>query len=142
MRAFVKLAEYESPATNVRNAASVAVWTANRVIRFARGAVVEQKGRARVLFEVPFAAVPSTTALCHALSALSVACRLFGGELPSLGDEETARRFLAVRGVDFYEASRSSVESDITRKTARRQNDGRSNRSESQRCVEAEDGNH
>ena len=51
-------------------------------------------GRFEVIFESP----PTPGVLRHALSALSVACRLCGREAKALEAEGLAREYLSVRG--------------------------------------------
>ena len=62
-------------------------------------AVAEKHGESFVLrCEAPLSETPPSPELVHALSALSVACRLCGKEVSHLTDKKIAEGYLAVRG--------------------------------------------
>ena len=97
-RVLARLSGYESISEGSRHAVATFMLSANAFIRFARGGIEVGEDGTYPFFEVRFSEVPSTAALDHALSALSVACSLCGGELQALADEGVARNFLRVRG--------------------------------------------
>jgi hypothetical protein len=84
-----------SPLT--QQALGVLLLSANGAVRLARAAVKADSKQAAT-FEVAFGALPSASELDLALSALSVACRLFGREAKALEDENVARRYLELQG--------------------------------------------
>jgi hypothetical protein len=83
----------------VRNAVAVLLLTLNGVLRFARAAGEEQNGQVAAHLEALLPHLPSAEELGHALSAISVGCRLCGREVEVLqNDLLIAREYLAVRG--------------------------------------------
>jgi len=83
----------------VRNSIAVLLLTLNGVLRFARAAGDEQKGQVAAHLEALLPHFPFAEELGHALSAISVGCRLCGREVEVLqNDLVIAREYLAVRG--------------------------------------------
>jgi hypothetical protein len=71
------------------------------MVRLARATAEERAGRTAVRFEVVFVSPPCAAEMAHALSALSVACRLCGREAKVLQqDEGAAEEYLALRRMD------------------------------------------
>src|SRR5262249_11169728 len=95
--AAVELTAHETIPSPCRQALGVFLLGASGAFRFARAAVGDGGGLAARL-EVVLDGSPTATELAHALSALSVACRLCAREVRALEDEGVAREFLAVRG--------------------------------------------
>jgi hypothetical protein len=74
---------------------------ASGVVRMAR-AVVKEEGEgesAAAGFEALFQTRPSAAELCHALSALAVACGLCGQATLAMQDEFVAENYLAAQGL-------------------------------------------
>lgn len=67
------------------------------VVRLTRAAIRETGGQATALFEVLFPTMPCAVELGHALSALSLSCRLCGREVAAMQDERVARNYLAAQ---------------------------------------------
>jgi hypothetical protein len=93
----VELARDEPFSEWSRRAVGLMLLRACGVVRFARAAVKERSERATALFEVVFPSLPGVVELNHALSALSVACRLCGREVRAMQDERIARNYLAAQ---------------------------------------------
>ena len=67
-------------------------------IRMVRPVVAQDSAKGIVIgLEVGFAESPGKTELRHALGALSIACRQFGGEVRPLTDQRIARQFLKMQ---------------------------------------------
>jgi len=97
VRLAVEIGGGKAVAPLARQALGVLLLSANRAVRLARSAV-EAGGATEAVFEVPFGTPPSAAELDLALSALSVACRLFDREARALEDENVARRYLELQG--------------------------------------------
>jgi len=78
-------------------ALAVFLLTANGQVRFARAGIQRSKDNTTALFEIRFSGPPSEALMETALSALAVACGMFGRELAVLSDDSVARRYLAAR---------------------------------------------
>jgi len=95
----VDVADCESMKARSRNALGLMLLTASGIVRMVRAAAGASGDRQMARLEVIAGPAPTATELVHALSALSVACRLCGAEARALqGDEEVARRYLSSRG--------------------------------------------
>jgi len=81
-------------ATASRCAVDVLLLSACRVVRMARAVA----GPAEYCWEITLADPPDALGLDHALSSLSVACRMSAREINVLQDEAIAQRYLTVRG--------------------------------------------
>jgi hypothetical protein len=72
---------------------------ASGVVRMARAVVKEEGEGAGAGFEALFQTRPSAAELCHALSALAVACGLCGQATLAMRDEFVAGNYLAAQGL-------------------------------------------
>jgi hypothetical protein len=97
VRVFVELARDESFGEWSRRALSAMLLRASGLVRFARAAISEDGGQEAALFEVMFQSLPSVVELSHALSALSIACRLCGREVTMLRDERIAKNYVSAQ---------------------------------------------
>lgn len=99
----VELAACESLSLSqlCRQALGALLLIACGMVRLARATAEEREGRTAVRFEVVFVSPPCAAEMAHALSALSVACRLCGREAKVLQqDEGAAEEYLALRRMD------------------------------------------
>lgn len=94
----VELASCSRPSEATRLALGLMLLTASGMVRMARAAAEAVEGRTATRFEAVLHHTPAPGELAHALSALSVACRLCGREARTLQDETVAQRYLSVRG--------------------------------------------
>lgn len=95
---FVELARDESFGEWSRRAMGAMLLRASGIVRFTRAALSETDGHAAALFETMFPTMPCAVELDHALSALSIACRLCGHEVAAMKDEAVARNYVAAQG--------------------------------------------
>lgn len=93
----VELARDETFSEWSRRAVGLMLLRACGVVRFARASVRERSEQVTALFEVVFPTLPAVVELNHALSALSIACRLCGREVAAMQDERVARNYLAAQ---------------------------------------------
>lgn len=93
----VELARAESFGEWSQRAMGEMLLRANSVVRFTRAAILEDEGQAAAVFEATFPTTPSAVELSHALSALSVACRLCGHELAAMQEESIAKHYVAAQ---------------------------------------------
>ena len=98
VRASVALASCDDVTPSSGDALGVFLLTACGIVRLARAAVQEEEAARVPRFEVRYAAPPVSAEIGHALSALSVACALFGREAQALRDDRVARTYLSMRG--------------------------------------------
>ncbi len=96
-RLCVTIAGSEATSTLARQALGLLLLCANATIRLARAAASGQSA-GEAVFEVAFGTRPSAAELGCALSALSVACRLFGREARAVEHEDVAQRYLELQG--------------------------------------------
>jgi hypothetical protein len=97
-RVSVPLTRYESLPGCSRDAAALFLATMNGVVRFARTAVEEENGGARIFSEVRFTRRSPSRIVHEAIAALSVACRFSHRELRAFRDERVAFTYASVRG--------------------------------------------
>ena len=102
-RLSVPLARHKSLSGTSRAAVAVFLLTANAFVRFVRAGVDESESGVEMFFEVWIDERPTPAVVDHALSSLSIGCRLCEEELRVLGDEAVARTYLETRG-SFLEA--------------------------------------
>lgn len=79
-----------------RDALAVMLARTAAAVRMVRPVAVESEGGIVLRLEVAYGSPPSPTELSHALSALSVGCRLAGREARALRDERLAAGYLSV----------------------------------------------
>ena len=97
VHAETEIACVESPGGLRGHALAVLFLATSGVVRMARAAAAETDGRCAVRLEVVFDRCPSAQELGHALSALSVGCRIAGREAELLQeDEKVAREYLSL----------------------------------------------
>jgi len=98
-RLWVELGHFGSDHRACRKAVHVLLLWASGVVRMARAAAAAADAGLEYRWEVLLGEAPNAWQLRHALSALSVACRLTAREVQVLEDESIAREFLSVRGI-------------------------------------------
>lgn len=81
-----------------RTAIDLLLLTACRLVRMVRAARTFEQSAGIYVWEMVWSDIPAAGELHHALSALSVACRMTAREAELLGTEDIARDYLAVRG--------------------------------------------
>jgi hypothetical protein len=84
---------------DARAAVAVLLLTLNGVVRMVRAAAEACDGQSALRLEVRLGRRPAAGELGHALSALSVGCRLCAREAEVLEDRDIAAEYLALRGV-------------------------------------------
>jgi hypothetical protein len=97
-RARAALAVAAAPSAGPRLALAVLLLTVTGVVRMARAGATELDGDTTVFVEADLVERPSAWEFHHALSALTVACRMAGREAKALVDERVAGAYLAARG--------------------------------------------
>jgi hypothetical protein len=97
----VDIAAGESSSLVCQNSLALFLLAVSGQLRMARPTLVETDGRIAARFEIVFNRLPLAQELSHALSALSMGCRLAGREAAALQqDEELAREYLSLWRVD------------------------------------------
>lgn len=97
-RVRVELARLGDVADETRAAVAVLLLTVAHVVRFVRAGAEPLDGTTAVFVEVDIESAATSPEIHHALSALSVACRMAGREVKALMDLDLARSYLAARG--------------------------------------------
>ncbi|MCX6538594.1 MAG: hypothetical protein NT151_06650 [Acidobacteria bacterium] len=97
-RARVELARLGDAADDTRTAIAVLLLTLAYVVRFVRAGAEPRDGTTSVFVEADIEHAATAPELHHALSALSVACRMAGREVKALMDPDVAHTYLAARG--------------------------------------------
>jgi hypothetical protein len=98
LRAFTEFAACENPESQVMEATSHFLLDASRVIRMVRPVLDQNAGKETPGFEFLLSSAPSIGLLAHALSGLSIACRLCAKEMRALQNTDVANQYLALRG--------------------------------------------
>ncbi len=98
LRLAVPIASVGAWAPTCRRALAALLTDACGVVRMARASLVSEDDGMAARWEVILGPNPAQPELTHALSALSVACRLCAREAQALEDEKVAEHYLAVRG--------------------------------------------
>lgn len=94
----VEIVTVESPAKETCRSLGLLLLRACGIVKMARAAVHDGDKRTAVRFEVILGGCPVAAEINHALSALSVACRLCGQEARALQDEAVAREYWTACG--------------------------------------------
>jgi hypothetical protein len=85
---------------NSQYATELLLLWASRAVRMARAtATTTDDGTTQYCWEVLLGSAPTSRELDHALTALSVACRMSLREAQALQDKEIARVYLAMQGL-------------------------------------------
>ena len=98
-RLSIPLAHPPSGRRTCRKAIEVLLLSACRLVRMARAVASAADGGPEYRWEVALGEEPGPEELRHALSALSVACRLTAREVQALEEEHLAEEYLRVRGI-------------------------------------------